>query len=68
VYVLEVDLPTGGVGYLAPATHQGRPTYTPHLNRAWRFHTARQANDAARAVPPALDPTIVKVIDRGHLR
>ncbi len=60
-YVIEVELPGGGAGYLAPLTHQLRPAYTPHLRHAARFASARAAADASRGVPPCYEPTVVKL-------
>jgi hypothetical protein len=68
MYVIETMLPDGSPGYLAPCPTGGVPAYTAHLHRAARFHTALRAADAARGVPPAYDPTVVKLNKRGPAR
>ncbi|HZY88621.1 MAG TPA: hypothetical protein VFE78_27610 [Gemmataceae bacterium] len=61
MYVVETKLPDGRPGYLAPGPAGGAPSYALDLHKAARFNTSREAAAASRAIPPALDPTVVKL-------
>jgi hypothetical protein len=58
--VIEVALAGGVLGYVAP----GRPpAYTRRLAQAAKFLSPRTARRAARRVPEAMAPTVVRVLD-----
>jgi hypothetical protein len=60
VLVIEVGLDGGALGYVAEG---GPPAYTRRLAQAAKFFTPRSAHRAARRVPTAYAPVVVRVLD-----